>query len=272
MQPLVLGAGTPVLTLHGAIGLVNHASLRPWLDPLAESARVVYYDQWADRLDDPALANADTLTAEADGIRGALGLERVVVFGHSIAASLALEYARRYPDRVLGLVLCCGTPRLDYVEKALATIRDRCPAEQFAAFQHLLTVPQLDDAELARTYLGMFPIYFHRYDPAYGEWLARSRPFRGPAFVHYRNNLLPVLDSLPWLSTVTAPTLVISGRHDLVTPVEEGGARFAAGLPRAQHAVFEESGHFPFVEEPARFVREVGDFLKRVSGPPSALR
>ena len=38
-----LGSGMPVMLMHGGLGF-DHTTFRPWLDKLAESARVVYYD------------------------------------------------------------------------------------------------------------------------------------------------------------------------------------------------------------------------------------
>lgn len=39
----VEGTGPTLLVMHGGLGL-DHTYLRPWLDPLADDLRVVYYD------------------------------------------------------------------------------------------------------------------------------------------------------------------------------------------------------------------------------------
>ena len=63
---VTLGRGTPVIFLHGGLGF-DHEYFRPFVDPLADSARVVYYDQLGHgRSDRPANFNDITL-AMTDG-------------------------------------------------------------------------------------------------------------------------------------------------------------------------------------------------------------
>jgi pimeloyl-ACP methyl ester carboxylesterase len=53
------------------------------------------------------------------------------------------------------------------------------------------------------------------------------------------------------LGEVTHPVLVLAGRHDR-TCVVEGGEAIAAGIPGAQLAVFEATGHLTFAERTRR--------------------
>src|SRR5215472_15291895 len=52
----------------------------------------------------------DTYADDVKQVREALGLSDVVVMGHSIHASIALEYTRRYPEHVRGVVAIGATP------------------------------------------------------------------------------------------------------------------------------------------------------------------
>ena len=63
------------------------------------------------------------------------------------------------------------------------------------------------------------------------------------------------------LGGVTHPVLVLAGRHDR-TCVVEGGEAIAAGIPGAQLAVFEASGHLTFAEENEAYVGVVRGFLQ----------
>jgi proline iminopeptidase len=65
------------------------------------------------------------------------------------------------------------------------------------------------------------------------------------------------------LGDVTHPVLVLAGRHDR-TCVVEGGEAIAAGIPGAQLAVFEASGHFTFAEETEAYLDAVRRFLQSV--------
>jgi pimeloyl-ACP methyl ester carboxylesterase len=69
------------------------------------------------------------------------------------------------------------------------------------------------------------------------------------------------------LSSVRAPTLVLVGTHDPEAP-PPCSEELAAGIPDARLITFERSGHFPFVEEPARFKDTVEAFFDpRAFGP-----
>jgi proline iminopeptidase len=55
--------------------------------------------------------------------------------------------------------------------------------------------------------------------------------------------------------------LIISGRHDWICPVAVA-ERLHQGILNSRLLVFEESGHMPWLEEPARFAAEVIQFLE----------
>ena len=62
------------------------------------------------------------------------------------------------------------------------------------------------------------------------------------------------------LKKITAPTLVLWGGKDKLVPTEFG-PRFARDIPNAKLVVFDELGHVPQEEDPARTVAEVKRFL-----------
>ena len=66
------------------------------------------------------------------------------------------------------------------------------------------------------------------------------------------------------LSGISAPTLVVSGRHDFVTPPGPGGERMHSLLPNSELIIFEESAHYPFIEEEALFFEKFRDWLGRL--------
>ena len=75
---------------------------------------------------------------------------------------------------------------------------------------------------------------------------------------------IPSYNVLPRLSEITVPTLVIAGRDDWITPPREGAERIHAALPNSELVIFEDSGHFPFIEEQARFLTIVREFIERL--------
>jgi len=66
--------------------------------------------------------------------------------------------------------------------------------------------------------------------------------------------------SVDRLATITCPTLLIAGRHDVFTSFPQS-YRIARRMPDAEVVVLEESGHFPWLEQPAEFFGVVTDWL-----------
>lgn len=88
------GGKTPLLTLHGGPGS-SHNYLLP-LQALADERPVIFYDQLgcgrADAPEDESVYSIQRSVDEVDAVRDALGLDRVLLLGHSWGALLAVEY------------------------------------------------------------------------------------------------------------------------------------------------------------------------------------
>jgi proline iminopeptidase len=55
--------------------------------------------------------------------------------------------------------------------------------------------------------------------------------------------------------------LSLTGAHDFITPPEPGAERIANLIPNAEVAIFDNSGHYPFIEEQAAFFARLRTFL-----------
>ncbi len=104
-------AGLPVVVLHGGPGGGVSPNLRCYFNP--HGYRTVLFDQRGcgkstpHAADDPALDDNTTwhLVADMEALRERLGIKQWVVFGGSWGSTLALAYALKHPDKVLGLIL-----------------------------------------------------------------------------------------------------------------------------------------------------------------------
>lgn len=263
-----LGHGRPMLLMHGGLGL-DHTVFRPWLDPLADSAELIFYDHLANGRS-PFDGAPEELTHElwvdsADQLRAHLGHERVVLFGHSYGALLALEYALRHPDRLDALILSNVAPALDYPEAVMANARRKAPDDAtFQAVIDLLSGPLPDDDAWAAAFRRVFPLYFHDYDPARHDAVLDDVAFRVAPMNRSTFECLPSFAVEDRIGGITVPTLVLSGADDWIMPPEHAGDRVAAAIPDAQHVVFQHSGHWPFVEENDRFIEVVRGWLAQL--------
>jgi proline iminopeptidase len=203
----------------------------------------------------------DTWTTDADALRARLGHDRIILFGHSYGGGLALEYALKYGDRLAGLVLCCTAPVFDYVDVILENAKARGTSEQLRALEAVLSGTLQEDAEWRKMWMTYLPLYFKEYDPAVGAAMDRKMVYRVATQNRANTHCVPLFNTLDQLRKIETPTLVISGREDWITPPAQAGDRIHAGLPNSESVVFEESGHFPFIEETGRFMQLISDWV-----------
>jgi proline iminopeptidase len=88
------GSRTPLLLLHGGPGAA-HFYLLP-LGALADERPVIFYDQLgcgqSDSPQDTSIYTIQRSVDEIDAVRRALGLQEVILYGHSWGSMLAIEY------------------------------------------------------------------------------------------------------------------------------------------------------------------------------------
>jgi pimeloyl-ACP methyl ester carboxylesterase len=246
----------PLLVLHGGPGSAHDAL--EGLGALAEQGRrVVFYDQLgsgeSDRPDDPSLWTVETFLDQLRSVREGLALERVNLFGSSWGGMLALEYALTRPDGLASLVLnSTPTSAPRWAEEttrlyaALPAGLDAKQAETAFRRRHICTLDPEPDV-LART------------GAKFGQQVYET--MWGPS-EHTVTGTLKDWDVIDRLGEIRVPTLITSGRHDECTPalVEPLHERISG----SEWVMFEDSAHMPYLEEPARYLQVVGDFLKRV--------
>jgi pimeloyl-ACP methyl ester carboxylesterase len=216
--------------------------------------------------DSRAYETADYVS-DLDELRGHLGLERMLLLGHSHGGVVAASYAAEHPDRVDRLVLASTLARFAAEQEAVmeagmdAKAGEPWYADARAALEDEQAGRFDTDAELGELAIREFPFYFARYgeaEQAYLETLRGEVPV-ADALLLFNNEVFNTFDLRPQLPAITAPTLVITGEDDFITgPV--CAADFAAVRGR-QSLVLPDCGHFIFVEARDRFREEVTAFL-----------
>jgi proline iminopeptidase len=263
-----VGEGRPLLVMHGGLGW-DHTYLRPWLDALGGQAEVIYYDHRGNGRsaapEDWSAVDHATWADDADALRAHLGFERIILFGHSYGGFLALEYALRHPDRLHGLILCGAGPVFEHQEAVVANAQERGTPEQVETISELLSGPVNSDADLEAGVETILPLYFHRPDEAPLDAIVDEMTFRADAFNRAFFHCLPQYDVRDRLAAIDVPALVLGGRHDWVQPPAYSVEPLHDALPHAEKAIFERSGHCPFIEEPDVFAEVVTDWLHRLA-------
>ena len=256
------GDGPVCLVLHGGPGMSS--ALWPALAPLARRARLVFYDHRGHGLSRGSVPSRRPLEALADDAAALireLRLRRPAVLGHSNGGFIALHLALRHPRLVGKLILVDTAASAAFRPVSRENARRRATPRILRALATLWNDRLPDDAAFARAWVTVQPLYFHR--PTRERIAAVTSPLRYSLAA--RRRILASYDRYDvrdGLRSIRAPTLVIVGKDDWITP-PEFARELAAAIPGARSVVFPRSGHNTFVEEPRRFASVVGDFLAR---------
>lgn len=263
----IVGSGEPIIVVHGGPGL-DHEYLQPGLDALGTRNTLIYYDQRGTGRSSAAL-DASTISFDAfvediDALREALGHERVSVLGHSFGSLIALEYARRYPDRTRALILMNPVEPGSRYQEETARRQEQRRSEEVAEEMTELRASEAfaarDPATLSRFYrLAFRPVV---KDPAIVEELdldlAGTTARQGQEVARLLGGSLGTVEWWDRLPSIEAPTLVLHGRYD--APPMDMARELAEAFPLGTFEVL-DAGHFPFAEDRQGLLSAVSSFF-----------
>ena len=224
--------------------------------PLALHHRVIAFDnRGAGRSDKPfGDYSLEQMADDAIAVLDAVGVQRANIVGASMGGALAQIIGFRYPERVLSLTLVCTACRNHVWRRELLHSWATTATERGMSAM---------TREAARWVIG--PRSFRRLLPALG-WLGPfgiSRPAHG--FVAQVRAILDVDESLATqLAEVAAPTLVVVGNQDILTPRGDS-EEIVDRMPNAELVVISGAAHGLMVEHASTFNRVLLEFLGRVT-------
>jgi pimeloyl-ACP methyl ester carboxylesterase len=250
-----------VLALHGGPAGYDHSYLRPHLDRLADHAQVVFVDLPGHGRSDHLDVARWSLERCADDLRAfcdQVGIERPLLFGHSMGGFVALHYALRHPGHAGGLLLQSTAARHD-VSRIVDGYRARFGDELAEIAGRVFGGETASVEEHQRTLAVFGPTLPD------GDTVARIIPNLDLAAATPEVGRFDVTDEL---HRIEVPTLVTVGALDPVTPVA-AAQEIAEGLTAAscQLEVIEDVGHFPWLDDPDRYWPHVERFLLALDEP-----
>lgn len=250
----VSGEGDPLLLIMGTSG-----SMMLWgeaIPRLAEHYRVIAFDNrglGGSARGEGAITVA-SMAEDASALLEALDVPRAHVMGWSLGSAVAQELALAHPEQVASTVMYAAWGRCDGFQRAVLTalrlpyvVRDM---EAALATAGLAFSPQLldhpDFAQLLEPMLPAFPQNEEQMQVTVEQWDAD--------LAH---------DSLDRLGDITAPTLVVVGEQDLLTPPWQARA-VAEAVPGARFELVTGPGssHALHIERLEDLLRIVNSFLE----------
>jgi proline iminopeptidase len=248
--------------IHGGPG-GDHSGFKPALSPLAERMQLVYFDhrgQGRSGRGDPQRYTLDENVEDMEALRRHLGLGPIVSIGTSYGGMVAQAHAARYPDAVSHLVLVVTAAHSGFLARARAIVEERGTPEQCRVCEPLWGDGFTDEAQLRAYYAVMGPLYSRRYDPASGGTASQRTLYNVEALNVAIRGTFRTFDLRPELPRITAPTLVIAGRHDWICP-PEFSEEIARLIPGAELRIFAESSHSIRADEPQALLDAIKGFV-----------
>ncbi len=230
----VIGRGRPIIFLHGWVG-----SWRYWIPAMQTAStqfRAYAVDMWGfgETAHDASRYTIEQQISLLEHFLQEMGIAKVALVGHGIGAIVGLFFTLRFPTTV-DRIMAVDVP-LD-VSAVNPRLRSASPAE---LADWLLSRDSVSDAA--------------RADAPKSDPLALTMPLNSPEMFNLQSRM----------GTMNTPALLVYGQNDpLVTiPGYE-----AASLPLNSHVlVLDQSGHFPMLDDAARFNRLLTDFFALQSG------
>jgi proline iminopeptidase len=284
--------GLPVVFIHGGPGAGCDSLSRRFFNP--NQYRIVTFDQRGSGRSTPyaSLENNTTwhLVEDLERIREHLGIDKWVLFGGSWGSTLALAYAQKRPERVLGLILrgifLCRQQDFDWFYQEGAS-------RMFPDFwqDYIAPIPQEERGNLMQAFYkrltGSDEIAQMHAAKAWSCWEGRTATLRpNPQVVerfheralaiariecHYFINhaflepdqLLRDMHKIAHL-----PGTIVHGRYDVICPLDNAWALHQS-WPNSELQIIRDAGHAASEAGVAdALVRAADDLVQRLLDLP----
>lgn len=281
----------PLILLHGGPGFSETHFFRHFNAPLEKNFTVVYWDQRGsgksfDRKIPRSSMTVKQFIADLDelveAVRKRVGKEEVTIFGHSWGSVLGVLYAARFPEKVAAYVgsgqigdwpasesslyafTLAEAQRLNN-RKALKELRAIGPPPHTAGalWTQRTWLNRIENQMNIRILWNLARIFLSKPELSIFDLPNLLRGLRFSLDAMWgevsRINLMEAVPSLQM------PLFFFLGRQDHWVPSEISVAYFDVLTASSKRLVwFEESGHEPFVDEPAKFNASMAELVRPV--------
>jgi len=254
------GEGQPVIQIHGA-GF-GHFNFAPATPILSKSFRCIDFDMRGYGQSERPMQqyNMEVWADDVAGLMDHLGLSAAHIHGTSMGGMVAQQFAAKYPSRTQRLVINCSAAKLDYA--GILTFRGWIDiAERFGVGSRPLAELIATQA-LSRRFLDgpSGPRAVDMIQDILGK-CNRADIFKRAC------QAMIDMDLRPLLAKITAPTLIIGGDEDIMTPWHQadsgaGQEYLAQHIKGAKKHVIKGSGHSTLFDGTDENCRVVAAFLK----------
>lgn len=251
--------GQPVVFIHGLLG-----SRLNWeaqvASPALQKYRMITYDLRGHGLSGKpveALAYSDGKRWADDlaAVLKAAHAERAVLVGWSLGGAVISNYLAAYGDRAIGGAM--------YVDGVIELKAGQIPAHP-AVYRDMVSPDLKAHLDAERAFLALC---FHtKPDPATSSRLLANAAMASWDMQSAVTSM--TVDAAGGLGTSRVPLLLLYGKRDALVNPTAAIARAKELRPSVETILYANSGHAPFIEESARFNRDLAAFVERAVARP----
>ena len=272
------GEGEPLFFIAGGPG-GTHYGLRRF-DSLSTTNTLVYYDAFGRGKSDTAeVVTEYTIKRDIEdleGLRIAMGFDKINILGHSYGGVVAQGYAIKYPQNVSHLIIANSFPSYLMWQENCDNSNHEIKTNYPEVWEELMEVR-------TQGAVSSDPVHYEIYDKVpYGFLYAynpenfkpsgrKPYPYKTNRKLYYQivgrdgdfelTSDIGTFDYRLQLKDLEMPVLIYGGRYDRVA-VPRMMVEYKLYCPQAEFFMFEESGHNPQVEEPSALFALIREFLK----------
>jgi proline iminopeptidase len=255
----------------------SHSIYHPFFSRLADRNRVIYFDAFGVGNSGRARSSEEYTfhrdVEDLEGLRRALVLAQLNVVGQSFGGMVAQAYALKYPQFVKRLILIdtffSGKMWQANNDNANREIRDQYP-EVWKELQELRAKGDRSSTQDHQELYDQVPQgLFYFYDASKGQSVifeaandAVYYTIAGSDADFLIGGDIAALDFRADLQKLKMPMLILAGRFDRIS-MPRYASEYKRYAPQARFVMMEESGHFPFVEEPDKTFALLRAFLDK---------
>ena len=248
-------AGEPLVLLHGFGGDKDNWAM--YAPKMVGKYRLIAPDLpgFGDNIRD--IGRDYDMATQAARVRDfldAMGIEKCHLGGNSMGGFIALRFALDYPERLLSMTLFNNAGVVGVNESELQ--------KEAQAGRNPLEIHSAADVKRMLAFVAHKPMKVPgQFRKIFYEDFAAHRELLDKIFWNLVEDgtVKPLNDQL---SRVTAPTLVIWGRHDQLIDVSCVKV-LADGIADSEAVIFEDAGHVPMIEKPKETAARHLEFLAK---------
>ena len=273
------GKGTPIVLLHGGPGATHHY-FHSYFSRANKFSKIIYYDQRGCGISGfcPGQGySVDQASNDLENLRKALHIDKWIVLGHSYGGLLAQYYSLKYPESLAGLVLV-GASEGMHVPLKPTRQYDFFSNEEKARMKQIRTElgKLLNEKKMSQEKFVGLLIYNNFLN---GDWkrqgfykptkerFAQIALYEWKQDANFNNIMSQDLDKIDLQDAFEGcpiPTIIMEGQWDLTWNTDKREV-LHNNHPGSRLAIFENSSHSPFEDEPERFFSVLNDFVQSLS-------